>query len=150
MKSDDSMDYEKLDAAIEECVAEFQENKEPFAPEVPPKDGFIFFRSFAQAIDLLPLRMKLKAYEAIVKYGVWGTIPPKELPARIQQIFLMAQPTMDNMERLRKEGFIKGKKGASHGIKGGRPKNIKQTVAEQYSSINDNDNDLAHSDEDEI
>lgn len=100
---------------------------------MPPKDGFIFFGSFLNAIELLPFRMRHKAYEVVVRYGILGEKPPDDTPSRIMQVFVMAKPTIDNMERLRQSGW-KRKNGSN------------KTASEQYENISEDDNGLINND----
>ena len=73
-------------------------------------DGFIFYGSFAEAINLLPENDQLEAYRAICAYGLYGDIPEFDSNAA-QAIFIMAKPQIDANQKKR-----------SAGVLGGRPK----------------------------
>lgn len=89
----------------------------------PPREGFIFYFSFYDAIKKLPIRIQLKAVEIIIEYAR-SNIIPEDLPNRIEGIFILIKPQIDANERKRKNGY-KGKnygiKGAEYGENGGRP-----------------------------
>lgn len=73
-------------------------------------EGFIFYESFAEAINLLPTQDQLEAYKAIIAYGLYGDLPEFDSNAA-QAIFIMARPQMDA-----------NKKRRAGGASGGRPK----------------------------
>lgn len=73
-------------------------------------EGFIFYESFAEAINLLPTDEQLEAYKAIIAYGLYGDLPEFDSNAA-QAIFIMAKPQMDA-----------NKKRRAGGASGGRPK----------------------------
>lgn len=73
-------------------------------------EGFIFYESFAEAINLLPAQDQLEAYKAIIAYGLYGDLPEFDSNAA-QAIFVMAKPQMDA-----------NKKRRAGGASGGRPK----------------------------
>lgn len=73
-------------------------------------EGFIFYESFAEAINLLPAQDQLEAYKAIIAYGLYGDLPEFDSNAA-QAIFIMAKPQMDA-----------NKKRRAGGASGGRPK----------------------------
>lgn len=72
-------------------------------------EGFVFYRSFRDAIESLPDDQKLKAYQAIINYGIDGDENIE--PGIVAAIFMMAKPQIDaNAKR------------KAAGLKGGRPK----------------------------
>lgn len=73
------------------------------------RDGFVFYRSFAEAIEGLSDELRLKCFDALITYGIHGT--ESDLEGIPNIIFTMAKPQIDaNNKR-----FMDGKKG-------GRPK----------------------------
>lgn len=85
------------------------------------RESFIFYRSFFDAVAKIKNKSaKLAAYEAIISFGLNGTLPT-HLPYEADLVFTMARPQLEaNYKRM-----IDGRKGAEHGIKGGRPKKDK-------------------------
>lgn len=78
-------------------------------------EGFIFYRSFRDAVEVLSDEQKLEAYRTIINYGIDG-IEPSETGI-IQAIFMMAKPQIDaNVKR------------KADGMKGGRPRKEKPVV----------------------
>lgn len=96
------------------------------------RDGFLFYRSFWDAVDQLPAKDQLPILKAIIRFGLDGTEPEKLTPAQ-NAFFLLARPVL-----------LKGRNKASNGKKGGSKKkaNDKQT-----ESKNDDASDLLLSDE---
>lgn len=71
-------------------------------------DSVIFYKSFAKAIKRLPPEEQLKAFWAIINYGLDGSEPEED--GAFMMIFDMAQPQIDaNVKR------------KTDGCKGGRP-----------------------------
>lgn len=79
------------------------------------REGFVFYRSWMEALDCLPPEQYKEAMQAILKYGLNG----EETSAGgiTQAMMIMAKPTID-MNNRRAEN---GKKGAASGKLGGRP-----------------------------
>ncbi len=73
-------------------------------------DGFIFYSSFADAINMLDDADRLAAYDAVVRYAIYGEEPDKTIGVAYA-IFLMAKPQVDANAKKREDGK-----------KGGRPK----------------------------
>jgi hypothetical protein len=83
------------------------------------RDSYIFYRSFYEAIKELPSENQLEIYNAIAEYSL--NFKEIELSGLSKTIFTLIKPQLQaNNKR-----FIVGQKGAKHGKKGGRPKNIK-------------------------
>ena len=75
------------------------------------RDGFVFYKSFLEAIKNLENADRLAAYEAILKYGIYGTDPDDNCTPIARAIFMMARPQLDaNNKRY------------ENGKNGGRPK----------------------------
>lgn len=89
------------------------------------RDSFVFYKSWEDAIALLPETEQTQAYRALVRYACSGEEPELEGTARI--IFTMAKPIIDaNNKRF------------DDGQRGGRPK--KPVVTESKTSGLDNEN----------
>lgn len=73
------------------------------------RDSVLFYRSFVDAIDILPEEEQLKAYRAIARYGLDGIEP--ELESLYGAVFLLAKPQIDANNRR-----------YENGCKGGAPK----------------------------
>ena len=71
-------------------------------------DGFIFYESFAEAINLLPTEDQLEAYKAICSYGITGELPEFDSNAA-QAIFIMAKPQIDANQKRRAGGATGGR-----------------------------------------
>ena len=73
------------------------------------RDGFVFYRSFAEALAVVDANTRLSCYDAIVNYGIYGKEP--ELEGIPQAVFALVKPQIDaNNKRY------------ESGAKGGRPK----------------------------
>ena len=72
-------------------------------------ESFVFYKSFLDAIELLPEGEQLKAFKLIAHYGANGELPEGE-QTLANAIFLMAKPNIDANQSKR-----------SAGKKGGRP-----------------------------
>lgn len=73
------------------------------------RDGFVFYKSFAEAIKGLDDEMRLECLTAIIDYGIYGI--EKELSGIPDIVFKLVKPQLDaNNKRF------------SDGKKGGRPK----------------------------
>jgi len=84
---------------------------------VQSRESYIMYKSFVDALEMLPEENYGKAMRAINRYAIYDEMPG-ELPADAQIVFTMARPQIDaNIERREN-----GKKGAEYGKKGGRPK----------------------------
>lgn len=73
------------------------------------RESFVFYRSWQEAIDLLPEDEQAQAYRALVRYACTGEEPRLAGSANI--IITMAQPIIDTNNRKFEGGF-----------KGGRPR----------------------------
>lgn len=72
-------------------------------------DSFVFFISFHEAIEDLPDKERLKCYDLIANYALYGVIP-EDLSGISKTVFALVRPNIDSN--------IKKRKG---GNKGGRP-----------------------------
>lgn len=85
------------------------------------RDSFIFYRSFYEAMEDLPDAEQLIIYKSITVYALEGVEP--NITGYPKAIFRLIKPILEaNNKR-----WENGKKGASHGIKGGRPKKDNET-----------------------
>lgn len=110
------------------------------------RESFVFYESFYLALSELSAAQQGKIYTAICRYALYGEEP--ELKGASAAVFKLIKPQIDANNRR----YENGKKGAEHGIKGGRPKNPKETPKEPLTNpketpnvnVNDNENDNAH------
>lgn len=94
-------------------------------------ESFVFYKSFLDAIELLPEGEQLKAFKLIAHYGANGELPEGE-QTLANAIFLMAKPNIDATKEKR-----------SNGKKGGRPaketeKNAEKEIEKPVVSENEN------------
>ena len=73
------------------------------------REALLFYKSFEEAIGLLPDQDQLKAYRAIIRYGLYGEEP--QLDGVSGAVFLLAKPQIDANNRR-----------YENGKQGGRPK----------------------------
>ena len=58
------------------------------------KNGFVFYKSYYEAIEILSAKRKLLAYQAIIKYGLYNEVT-QDLPPQVSAMLKMAMPTID-------------------------------------------------------
>ncbi|GAP70585.1 hypothetical protein BA6E_12517 [Bacteroidales bacterium 6E] len=80
------------------------------------KESFVFYRSFIDAIRTLPEGDQLILFNAIADFALDQKEP--EMEGTIKGFWMLIRP---NIEANNKR-YENGKRGAEHGIKGGRPK----------------------------
>lgn len=80
------------------------------------RNSFVFYRSFFEALQDVPIEERACIYDAICAYSL-NDIEPK-LTGMQLAIFKLIRPNIDSNKRK----YENGKKGASFGKKGGRPK----------------------------
>ena len=80
--------------------------------------AFLFYISFYEAMQELPDKDRLKLYDAITEYGLFGEVR-KPLSGISKACFALIKPQIDANEKRR-----------SGGKKGGRPKNEKPMVSD--------------------
>lgn len=89
---------------------------------IQKKDGFIFYKSFYDSINVLDESMQLEVYKALAEYGLTGEMGDDLSP--IAKALLTAMiPTIDNANKRYVASVENGKKG-------GRPKKNKEVVQE--------------------
>ncbi len=59
------------------------------------RDSIVFYRSFHEAIKVLPRRYRNELYPALIEYGLTGE-EPEELSRVAQSIFMLCRPIMDS------------------------------------------------------
>lgn len=72
------------------------------------REGYVFYRAWNDAIQMLPEEFQLAAYKSIMDYALKGIEP--EVNGIVTAIFIMAKPIIDKNEER-----------AANGSKGGRP-----------------------------
>lgn len=85
------------------------------------RESFVFYESFYLAISELSVTQQGKIFQAICRYALYEEEP--ELKGASAAVFMLVKPQIDANNRR----YENGKKGAEHGVKGGRPKNPKET-----------------------
>ena len=104
------------------------------------RDSFVFYRSFFEALQNVPIEERACIYDAICDYSL-NDIEPK-LTGMQLAIFKLMRPNIDSNKRK----FENGKKGAVFGKKGGRPK--KDNPNQTPTKPQDNPNQTRNVDED--
>lgn len=96
------------------------------------RDSFVFYRSFFEALQDVPIEERACIYDAICDYSL-NDIEPK-LTGMQLAIFKLIRPNIDSNKRK----YENGKKGAVFGKKGGRPKkdNPNQTPTKPQDNPN--------------
>lgn len=80
------------------------------------RDSFVFYRSFFEAISLMPTEIQAEVYPALVEYALNGK-EPKQLSDIAKGVFILVKPNIDTgISR-----YENGKKCAQYGKLGGRP-----------------------------
>ena len=105
------------------------------------RKGFTFYRSFAEAIGLLPDAEQLVAYKIIMAYSLDGIEPEmEELPLFVQMLWTAFKPNLD-ADRRRYENGTKGgcPKGATKPSMIGNQNAKKQNKTETKPNQNQNE-----------
>lgn len=92
------------------------------------REAVLFYKSFDEAISMLSDEDQLKAYRAIIKYGLYGE--ESDVDGVAGAIFLLAKPQIDANNRR-----------YENGKQGGRPKKTKVN-AEENQSVSENKPDV--------
>ena len=99
------------------------------------KDSFVFYRSYFEALSDLPEEKQIKLYFAISNYSL-NFIEPK-LDGICKTVWTLIKPQIDANRKKWQNGIL----GAEHGLKGGRPKKIKNPIGVILETPNENEND---------
>lgn len=88
------------------------------------RDSFVFYRSFFEAISLMPPEVQAEVYPALVEYALNGK-EPKGLTDIAKGVFILIKPNIDaSITR-----YENGKKCAKYGKLGGRPAKERKTAS---------------------
>lgn len=79
-----------------------------------PKDSFVFYKSFYDAIKKVPEEYQLEIYNAILQYSLEGK-EPESLSNIAEAMFILIKPNIDSSQR-------KYESSVENGKKGGRPR----------------------------
>ncbi|WP_373145833.1 DUF6291 domain-containing protein [Bacteroides thetaiotaomicron] len=74
------------------------------------REGFIFYISNYESLQVLSKKNKLIAYEAIVRYGLFGEIELEKLPKPVYGIVRSIMPNIDSNTRKYNNKVSKTKK----------------------------------------
>ena len=82
--------------------------KPAFDPEVPPREGFIFYRTFYEALASMKNRARLHLYDVIMRYALYGE-EPTDLNGEQMRTFILIRPQLDaqrteTASKVQKEG----------------------------------------------
>lgn len=80
--------------------------KPAFDPEVPPREGFIFYRTFYEALASMKNRARLHLYDVIMRYALYGE-EPTDLNGEQMRTFILIRPQLDANERKRQAKYKK-------------------------------------------
>ena len=78
--------------------------KPAFDPEVPPREGFIFYRSFYEALASMKPMARLHLYDMIMRYALYGE-EPTDLNAAQKIAFKLIRPQLNANERKRQAKY---------------------------------------------
>ena len=81
-----------------------QTSKPAFNPEVPPREGFIFYRSFYEALASMKPMARLHLYDVIMRYAFYGE-EPTDLKGEQERIFIIIRPQLNANERKRQKKY---------------------------------------------
>lgn len=78
--------------------------KPVFDPEVPPREGLIFYRSFYEALASMKPMARLHLYDVIMRYAFYGE-EPTDLKGEQERIFIIIRPQLNANERKRQKKY---------------------------------------------
>ena len=78
--------------------------KPVFDPEVPPREGLIFYRSFYEAQASMKPMARLHLYDVIMRYAFYGE-EPTDLNGEQERIFIIIRPQLNANERKRQKKY---------------------------------------------
>ena len=79
-------------------------NKSVFDPEVPPREGFIFYRTFYEALASMKPMARLHLYDMIMEYAFYNK-EPTDLNAAQKIAFKLIRPQLNANERKRQKKY---------------------------------------------
>ncbi len=82
------------------------------------RDSFVFYRSFFEAISLMPSEVQAEVYPAVVEYALNGK-EPKGLSDIARGVFILVKPNID-------ASIARKENGKKFGKLGGRPAKIRK------------------------
>ncbi len=85
------------------------------------RDSFVFYRSFFEAISLMPQEIQAEVYPALVEYALNGKYP-KQLSDIARGVFILVKPNID-------ASVTRYENGKKFGKLGGRPTTKKEKPA---------------------
>ncbi len=83
------------------------------------RDSFVFYRSFFEAISLMPSEVQAEVYPAVVEYSLNGK-EPKGLSDIARGVFILVKPNID-------ASIARKENGKKYGKLGGRPTKTRKT-----------------------
>lgn len=92
------------------------------------RDGFLFYRSYYEAIHSLPKKDRLLSYEALIEYALNGTVPC--LSGTPAAVFTLVRPNLDASRR-------KAESGKKGGQSRGKPKANGKQNENKHDAIKD-------------
>lgn len=72
--------------------------------EIPARDGFIFYKTFYDALSSMKPMSRLHLYDAIMRYALYAEEPTNLNPEQIR-IFTLIRPQLDANERKRQKKY---------------------------------------------
>lgn len=79
-------------------------SKSVFDPDVPPREGFIFYRTFYEALASMKPMARLHLYDVIMRYALYGE-EPTDLNGEQMRTFILIRPQLDANERKRQKKY---------------------------------------------
>ena len=102
---------------------------------LPERRSILFYSSFYEVIKTLSKPKRAFFYDKIMEYAFEGVVP--ELPLDLERHFIPIQAQLDANEYKWQKKVKQGEhgiKGATHGIKGGRPRKKRDENEENNNS----------------
>ena len=132
-ESHPTIEQENIQRIIKKALTmktETTTTKPAFDPEVPPREGFIFYRTFYEALASMKNRARLHLYDVIMRYALYGE-EPTDLNGEQMRTFILIRPQLDANERKRQAKYKK------KAIK----KNNDEELNEFFTKTEDEEND---------
>jgi len=98
-------------------------------------NGFIFYETYYEAFSELPDEDRLRVYDALIAYGLYGEAT--DLPKRLRPYMALIRPGMDSAKRRYAASVENGKKG-------GAPKGNKNARRKTGNNAEQLENDLGN------